>query len=133
MTIKVKVLIICILCSFTLFSKTAKAVGLGDSALTVAVTTVSGAILGASTLPFYEDSGAHTKNIFYGAAVGAVGGVLIAAFAGVQEGRVQSDEDIAFHKKDKKIELPQKSSALKESRYTDQGFMAWTPVLRYQF
>ncbi|MGZ3730910.1 MAG: hypothetical protein ACXVCG_16925 [Bdellovibrionota bacterium] len=67
----------------------------GDAALTVGVATAAGAILGASTLPFYEDSGEHTKNIFYGAAFGAVVGVFISAYAGVQEGPNYDDARIA--------------------------------------
>jgi hypothetical protein len=67
----------------------------GDAALTVAVSTVGGAILGASTLPFYEESSDHTKNIFYGAAIGAVVGVFISAYAGVQEGPNYDDARIA--------------------------------------
>jgi len=75
----------------------AHALTLGDAALTVSISTVSGAILGASTLPFYEDSGKHTKNIFYGAAIGAVAGVLISAVAGVKES--QDDEEDVFLKR----------------------------------
>jgi hypothetical protein len=67
----------------------------GDAALTVAVSTVAGAILGASTLPFYEESSDHTKNIFYGAALGAVIGVFISAYAGVQEGPNYDETRIA--------------------------------------
>lgn len=71
---------------------------MGDAALTVAVTTVAGGILGASTLPFYSDSSNHTKNIYYGAAIGAVAGVLLAAYAGVQEGPAEEEEE-AFRRK----------------------------------
>jgi hypothetical protein len=78
---------------FVLFTgRPAHALTLGDAALTVSVATVSGAILGASTLPFYEDSGKHTKNIFYGAAIGAVAGVLISAVAGVKESQDGDDD-----------------------------------------
>jgi len=58
---------------------------MGDAALTVAVTSGAGAILGASTLPFYGEPDKHKKNIFYGASFGAIIGVLIAAYAGFQE------------------------------------------------
>lgn len=60
--------------------------------MTVAFSTLGGAVLGASTLPFYEDPGDHTKNIFYGAALGAVAGVLISAYAGVKEGPAYEEE-----------------------------------------
>lgn len=78
----------------TLFSgPTARAdASIGDSAMTVAFSTLGGAVLGASTLPFYEDPGDHTKNIFYGAALGAVAGVLISAYAGVKEGPAYDEE-----------------------------------------
>jgi hypothetical protein len=52
---------------------------LGDVALTVVISSGVGAALGLSTLPFYEESGEHTKNIWIGAAVGAVVGVGFAA------------------------------------------------------
>lgn len=68
---------------------------LGDAALTVAVSTVAGAILGASTLPFYETPSDNTKNIFYGAAVGAVVGVFVSAYSGVQEGPNYDDARLA--------------------------------------
>jgi hypothetical protein len=81
-------LLICFLVS----PRQAGAVSLGDAALTVAVTTAAGGVLGASTLPFYAESGKHTKNIFYGAALGAVVGVFLAAYAGVEEGAVEEEE-----------------------------------------
>jgi hypothetical protein len=76
----------------------ASAMSMGDAAMTVTVSTVAGAVLGASTLPFYEDSGKHSKNIFYGAAFGAVVGVLIAAYSGVQEGSGVEDEEVRIKK-----------------------------------
>jgi hypothetical protein len=84
--------------SFFLFSIPSGAraeTSLGDSALTVAFATVGGAIMGASTLPFYETPGDHTKNIFYGAAIGAVVGVIISAYAGVQEGPDYGEDEEA--------------------------------------
>lgn len=59
---------------------------IGDAAIMVGLTTVAGAVFGASTLPFYEDPGEYKKNILYGAAIGAVAGVLISAYSGVKEG-----------------------------------------------
>ncbi len=87
-----KLILFVILFQFFAVSQ-ARAVSFGDAALTVSIATVSGAIIGVSTLPFYEDSGAHTKNIFYGAAIGAVVGVLVSAYAGVQEGKNADDEE----------------------------------------
>ncbi len=81
---------------------------IGDSAMTVAFSTLGGAVLGASTLPFYDEPGDHTKNVFYGAALGAVAGVLISAYAGVKEGPAY-DEDAATKLR------PASSLALNES------------------
>jgi hypothetical protein len=75
--------------SLSLFSPKANALTIGEAAITVGVSTAAGAALGASTLPFYGEPGKHTKNIFYGAALGAVVGVLLSAYAGVKG----SDED----------------------------------------
>lgn len=69
-------------------AKPAHAITFGDAALTVAISTAAGAGLGASTLPFYSESGDHTQNIFIGAAVGAVIGVFVAAASGVKEGDI---------------------------------------------
>jgi len=70
--------------SFAIAPKS-QAITLGDAALVVAVSAGTGAILGASTLPFYSDPSANKKNIFYGASFGAVIGVLISAYSGFQE------------------------------------------------
>ncbi|MGE3261112.1 MAG: hypothetical protein AB7K68_04990 [Bacteriovoracia bacterium] len=95
----------------------AKAVTMGEAATTVTVTTVAGAILGASTLPFYEDSGKNTKNIFYGAAVGAVVGVLISAYSGVQDGRAE-DEEEANARVRKEIDLANRAKLLQPEHST---------------
>jgi hypothetical protein len=88
-----------ILLSF-LFSPSARAdTTIGDSALVVAFSTLGGAVLGASTLPFYEEPGDHTKNIFYGAALGAVIGVFISAYTGVKGGRDFDEEDARLKNK----------------------------------
>jgi hypothetical protein len=93
--------------------------------------------LGASTLPFYEDSGKHTKNIFYGAAIGAVAGVLIAAYAGVQEGqddeeesllrRAPADARFAFSREIRPEQTTAKIGA------PPTGLIAWSSLARVQF
>lgn len=107
------------------FPPKAKAMALSDAATTVTVTTVAGAVLGASTLPFYEDSGKNTKNIFYGAAIGAVTGVLIAAYSGVQDGKVDDEEEARLNSHIKKSDSlaqsplqyrPESSSSVQERR-----------------
>lgn len=115
----------------------AQALTLGDAALTVSISTVSGAILGASTLPFYEDSGKHTKNIFYGAAIGAVAGVLISAVAGVKESqdddeeamlmRAPADARFAFSRELK----PELTSAIKKG--TPNSPLVWSPLANLNF
>jgi hypothetical protein len=133
---KLPVLFLAILALF--LGRPAQALTLGDAALTVSVSTVSGAILGASTLPFYEDSGKHTKNIFYGAAIGAVVGVLISAYAGVKESqdddeaflrvRAPADARFAFSRELK----PELSSSLKKGAPMGSA-LVWSPVARLNF
>lgn len=120
------------------------AVSLGDAALNVAVATAAGAVLGASTLPFYEDSGKHTKNIFYGAAFGAVFGVLLAAYAGVKEGPTEDEEEEArlnllnsqkVASPSRSFPLtPEKSTALQaRSSFHQEGPIFWSPITQIRF
>lgn len=46
---------------------------------TIGISTAVGTVIGASTLPFYEEPGEHARNLYFGAAIGAgVGlGILI--------------------------------------------------------
>jgi hypothetical protein len=130
--------IFCFIFLFQIVATTqARAVSFGDAALTVSIATVSGAIIGVSTLPFYEDSGAHSKNIFYGAAIGAVVGVLISAYAGVEQGKNAEDaEEDAFLKK--RLEQNQifafQRSLKPESKFQSRNSVpsvasaAWTPI-----
>lgn len=53
-----------------------------EGAICVGISTLAGGLLGASTLPFYPVPKDHTENVFYGAAFGAVAGVVIASYAG---------------------------------------------------
>lgn len=47
-----------------------------------------GTVLGASTLPFYDDPGSHVTNLAYGAAAGAIGGIfMMMTDSGDSEGR----------------------------------------------
>ena len=125
-----------------LFPSQARAVNFGDAALTVAVGTVSGAILGASTLPFYRDPGDHSKNIFYGAALGAVVGVLFAAYAGVQEGPPDEEEASLWPKERRDALLLARSERKKDlvpqafnrpvRGLSDQALI-WAPVSSFKF
>lgn len=121
-----------------LLATSARGASIGDAALTVSVATVSGAVLGVSTLPFYEESGKHTKNIFYGAALGAVAGVLISAFAGVQEGS-NGDDEAALKSKNEMLSLqrkiqPEQSTALADISAKARGsVLVWSPLAKVSF
>lgn len=69
---------------FGVLPERARANSFGDAALTVGISSAVGGILGLSTLPFYEDSSAHVRNIWIGAAIGAVIGVGISAFSALK-------------------------------------------------
>lgn len=121
------------------FSPGAKAVSMADAATTVTVTTVAGAILGASTLPFYEDSGKNTKNIFYGAAVGAVVGVLISAYSGVQDGKMEDEEEARAARERTDLALrskllrPESTSAIQARPALGQKVVAALPLTSFRF
>jgi hypothetical protein len=87
----VKILILLCFLTFVLPQK-AQAEGFGDAALTVGITTGVGAVMGASTLPFYATPGEHTQNIFYGAALGAVTGVFLASMSAMKD----NEQDMSF-------------------------------------
>jgi hypothetical protein len=130
-----RILLFSFVLSLFFAGRPARAVTFGDAALTVSVATVSGAVLGASTLPFYEDSGAHTKNIFYGAAIGAVIGVFVAAYSGVQEGqdqemvlrRAPADARFAFSREIK----PETTTA--KLGQASMNPLVWSPIARVRF
>ncbi len=143
MTIRFGSRVLVLVLALSLFSapRARADVTLGDSALTVAVSTLAGAVLGASTLPFYENSGDHTNNIFYGAAIGAVVGVFVAAYAGVQEG---PDYDTRFAPKTPSAlalnEAPSlrlvsetSSATRKPASFSAGSTLAWSPVATFHF
>lgn len=80
--------------------RAARAATVGDALLTVGVSTAAGAVLGLSTLPFYEESSEHSRNIFYGAALGAVVGVLVMAYAGFQDSADAAYNEASLRKND---------------------------------
>ena len=55
----------------------------------VAGATLGGAIIGLSTLSFYDKPSQHTNNIWGGAAIGVIVGVIFVAYSSAQKG---SDE-----------------------------------------
>lgn len=117
----------------------------GDAALTVVVATAAGTILGASTLPFYSNSSDHTKNIFYGAALGAVVGVMFCAYAAVKDGGAAYDDarlltppkqqprlaaDWAISEK---ISAARTSALRGMSAQKTNSVMAWSPITEFRF
>lgn len=123
-------------------ARPAQALTLGDAALTVSVTTLTGAVLGLSTLPFYEDSSEHTKNIYYGAAIGAVTGVLLAAYSGVQDGKSGEEEEEAslLHRgpADARFAfsrqiIPERLSGKSAPSFGPRGVLVWSPLASMKF
>jgi hypothetical protein len=126
-------------------ARPAHALGLGEAALTVGVSSAAGAILGASTLPFYPEMNEHTDNIWYGAAIGAVVGVLICGYQGLAEGRDAGEEAEEDAGKDARLNRlapqdstrPETTSALGMQNFatkTVQGStLAWTPVVQFKW
>lgn len=80
--------------------KEAKAASFGDTALTVGIAAGVGAVLGASTLPFYAEPGEHTNNIWVGAALGAVLGVTFAAVSALSNPQNFDFEEDEYDKAD---------------------------------
>lgn len=116
-------------------AKPAHAISIGDAALTVGISTATGVVLGASTLPFYGQPGDHTNNIFYGAAVGAVAGVIISAIAGVSDSnaddanlnrRKQREYELASNLRLHPDELPRTEQSKRET-------MIWSPFAKIYF
>jgi hypothetical protein len=118
---KRSVLVFVIIFSF-LFApiRNAKAASVGDAILTVSIATAAGAVLGLSTLPFYQESGDHLRNIFYGAAFGAVAGVLIMSYAGFQD-TADASGDEANLRKDNQHELARDAKNYEWKRPNDPG------------
>lgn len=116
----------------------ANAASFGDAALTVSIATATGAILGLSTLPFYEDSGKHGKNVFYGAALGAVAGVFLSAYSGVQEGANGDDEEAMKKRSSPSLYSANSSqnrgaALLGEAATEKNTVLVWAPVASFQF
>lgn len=104
-------------------TRPAKAATVGDALLTVGVSTAAGAVLGLSTLPFYAESSEHTRNIFYGAALGAVTGVLVMAYAGFQDSADAAyDQDQARLHKDDQYYLARVSAAMQTPKLVQPSF-----------
>lgn len=113
----------------------------GSAAITVALSTVGGAVLGASTLPFYDEPGEHTKNIFYGAALGAVGGVIISAYSGIEEGKEFQDEGRLHMRPRSQLSLNEapefrlrpESSVARRETLGKAPARYWAPLAKFSF
>jgi len=60
---------------------------------TIGISTAVGTVLGASTLPFYDQPGTHLMNMVYGASAGAVAGVGLGLYQWLS-GRSNRDQEI---------------------------------------
>jgi hypothetical protein len=60
---------------------------------TIGISTAMGTVLGASTLPFYDQPGKHLMNVAYGASAGAVVGVGVGLYQWLS-GRSNRDQEI---------------------------------------
>jgi hypothetical protein len=60
---------------------------------TIGISTAVGTVLGASTLPFYDQPGTHLINLAYGASIGAIAGVGLGLYQWLS-GRSNRDQEI---------------------------------------
>ena len=68
----------------------------GDHTLeTIGISTAVGTVLGASTLPFYDQPGTHLLNLVFGAAAGAVVGLGVVVHREISGG--SADETAGFN------------------------------------
>ncbi len=118
----------------------ARAMTVGDAILTVGVSTAAGAVLGASTLPFYNIPSEHVRNVFYGAAIGAVAGVFITAMAGMQSAEAPEDEArllreqptqyLVARAEPRSATLPSRPASVLEAGGVET---VWSPVYQFRF
>ncbi len=77
-----------------------------------------GTVLGASTLPFYEQPGRHVTNLAYGAAIGAIVGIGAYIFGSISGGNSRPDLSA------ENFRILQRQVALFES-----DTLVWTPLV----
>jgi hypothetical protein len=128
------------LLSFFPLQKARAEAGFSDAVIAVSVGTVAGAVLGASTLPFYADPGSHTKNIFYGAALGAMVGVLASAYVGVKEspngvyGAATNPSSLPLNEAPElRLQSDAKSTVLRAPSGSLENAVAWSPLAQFRF
>ncbi len=73
-------LLLVLLLMFAKVEKSQAAYGAMDALTTVGISAGAGAILGLSTIAFYQRPGEHMNNVVIGAAIGVIVGVGIAAY-----------------------------------------------------
>ncbi len=93
---------------------------------TMGVSIAVGAVLGASTLPFYSSPFDHTMNIAYGAGAGAAVGVGILVYGATQD---TSDVDDVTYQTDRPRNLATSTycTPFLQFKKTSQGF--WDPTV----
>lgn len=134
----IKLLFLVLVLTITSFPITARAITASEAFYTVGGGALGGAVLGASTLPFYENMGDHKQNIWAGAAVGTVVGVIIAAASGFSETSESLDEEDApqaMHKMAPKLDCtkPTTSVALGWNQSRANSVVAWSPIASFRF
>ena len=80
---------------------------------------VAGAIIGLSTLSFYQKPKEHWKNITIGGAIGVIVGVGAVAY--LQATRSQSIEDEADEEEEARLKSPIEFSTLARSNWHDEN------------
>lgn len=112
------------LLTFTKAEKSQAAYGAMDALTTVGISAGAGAVLGLSTLAFYQKPGEHMNNIVIGAAVGVIVGVGVAAYlmSGLgQEDVLDPDEELIVVPKQEELKKPDDSSKDSDKKKGSSG------------
>lgn len=110
---------------------------------TLGLSIAAGTVLGASTLPFYDQPGTHLENLGYGAGIGAIAGLGIGVYQWIAgrssddlftEGdRVQYDASLSFFPNDfTKRQRSRISPAVSQPGLTMSSLrpaLIWTPLV----
>ncbi len=112
------------LLTFTKAENAKATYGAMDALTTVGVSAGAGAVLGLSTIAFYEKPGEHMNNVVIGTAVGVIVGVGIAAYlmSGIgQEDVLDPDEELIVVPKKEEIKKPDDSSKDSDKKKGSSG------------
>ena len=83
-----------------------------NDVLIVAAAGAGGAILGLSTLSFYDKPSKHIANVWTGAAVGVIAGVIFVAYNSAQKG----SEDLVSQRSSEEFSTSERASWHSDSR-----------------